>query len=378
MLLTLMAVWGCTPYVDLCMEEHPHRAQLRVNYTWAPAMKAPERMALLMLREVNRMKLASVWDTEKEVVEKGYPLFTYEDDKCQEIPFSHEEGEVPEPIYALSGDYSYIAVPWNEENKEACKIYLEDLASDGTGLYIQEHIEEEIPLRFFHFPDYNSYSGFFNSEAPLPILISNARISVPENVNKDYKIDVPIAPKSVSQTVELSLKVKSVDPTLTVDSVICQLSGVISGVNIFSGELDITRTHKTIFLTSDSLKEDGSCLCSATIYVPGLVRSAKKTNLTGPGILNASVYTSYLDEKERPRQHRFDATINLHRYLSDNPSVKYIEEDKIVQTALSLRYDIESTLVFSREGLVSEPGALDQWIPSKDISYEESNEESQE
>lgn len=367
MLLMLMAVWGCTPYVDLCMEEHPHKAQLRVNYTWDPAMKAPERMVLLMLREVNRMKLGSVWDTEKTGGEyQGYPLFTYEKD-FRSVPFTPEEGGEGEPVYAPSGDYSYIALPWNAENEEVCRKYLENLQSDGKGLYIQEHVEEEIPLRFFHYPDYNSYSGFFDSEAPLPILITNDRVSVTENAKKEDKIDVPIVPNSVSQTVDLSLKVKSVDEDLKVDSVICQLSGVISGIDIFSGELDIKHTYKTVFLTSVSDEADGRYLCSARIYVPGLVRSATKTRLTGPGILNASVYVSYLDEEGYVRNRRYDATINLYRYLSDNPSVKYIEENKVVQTSLSLKYDIESSLVISHEGLGNEPGALDEWVDSRDI-----------
>lgn len=367
MLLMLMAVWGCTPYVDLCMEEHPHKAQLRVNYTWAAEMKAPERMALLMLREVNRMKLGSVWDTEKTGGEyQGYPLFTYEKE-YRSVPFTTEEGEKGEPVYAPSGDYSYIVLPWNAENEEVCRNYLEDLQSEGKGLYIQEHVEEEIPVRFFHFPDYNSYNGFFDSEVPLPILITNNTISVPENAKKGDKIDVPITPNSVSQKVDLSLKVKSVDADLKIDSVICQLSGVISGIDVFSGELDITQTHKTIFLTSVSSEMNGSCVCSARIYVPGLVRSAKNTSLTGPGILNASVYVSYLDEEGYVRNRRYDATINLYRYLSDNPSVKYIEENKVVQTSLSLRYDIESSLVISHEGLGNEPGALDEWIDSRDI-----------
>jgi hypothetical protein len=70
----------------------------------------------------------------------------------------------------------------------------------------------------------------------------------------------------------------------------------------------------------------------------------------------------YADDKGLKHQRRLDGTLNLYGLLTETPSVKYDEDNRVVQACQVLNLDINSRMLISKDKLSNAHDAIDNWV----------------
>ena len=202
------------------------------------------------------------------------------------------------------------------------------------------------------------------------VCFASASLTVDENANikKDYK--VRLKPATMTQNVHVSFDAEVDEEDIEVDSIVCSMSGLVGVVNLQNNVLDIEKTYQGIFKADIKKTQKKQLHVSSTLNVLGIIRSSSHTFLQGPGILNVSVFVKYEDKAGVRRQRRLDGTTNLYWQLTDNPSVKYNEEGKVVKTKSDVNLHIISKLRISKGKLSNASDALDSWVDETIIDTE--------
>ncbi len=385
--VAMLAMHACTvANLDLCMDGHPHKGQLIVTYDWSGISgnhpdselaggEHPDSMVVVALRPVFRDKVASNWAADKATGENRlYGRFiasASEEDDLYYNPYT----DIPsrDSIILPAGEWEITSYTSNRETIASTERYTKDLADEGSELFFRQESFDRLPAWRAYWYDRNSYYSNSSTNSTKPwvdvplkssICLARGTVIVDEysNDRKEYK--VTLKPQSVSQKINMSFEAKVVDDDITVDSVVCAISGIPKAMNIHTMELDIDTTHQAIFRTErlSTTTADGNIRYGATLHVLGIVRSSSASLLQGPGILNVSVFVHYTDDKGIRRARRLDATVNLFRLLTENPSVKYNDGGKVVQVSPELDMHVRSTMLISKSKLSNADDALDAWV----------------
>lgn len=418
--LLLTGMTGCNnANMDLCYDQHPHRGQLIVEYDWSGLeYEKPDSMIVMAVRPVFRTKMASNWattvasgesrlygrliapfgldfskpmnyeegdtdsevdgDTDSEVdsdteigvdgdadgeVEDG----TDNDVDISTDPDTEDEGsnvisERRDWLYLTSGEWEISSYTSNESTLNLASVYANDVKDDNTNFYFKLETFTELPEKYSYWYDRNAYSSWVSVSSNSTVCLARGKVVVDEfaNTQKDYK--VVLRPVSVAQKVNISFDAELVDDDIEVDSIVAAISGIAGMMNLSTMELDINTTYQGIFKTELTENALGHITSKSTIHVPGLVRSSSGLKLQGPGILNVSVFVKYTDDKGLKHQRRLDGTLNLYGLLTETPSVKYDEDNKVVQACPVLNLDINSRMLISKDKLSNAHDAIDNWV----------------
>ena len=418
--LLLLTLVGCkNANLDLCYDDHPHRGQLIVEYDWTGLeYEKPDSMIVMAIRPVFRSKMASNWATTVESGENRlygrliapfelnfFKPMNYEEgdadsevdgDTDSEVDSDAEigvdgdaEGEVEDGtdndvdistdpdiednssnittvrrdwLYLTSGEWEITSYTSNESTLGLAYRYASDVMNDNSKFYFQLETFTELPEKYSYWYDRNAYSSWVSVSSNSTVCLARGKVVVDEfaNIQKDYK--VVLRPVSVAQEVNISFDAELVDDDIEVDSIVAAISGIAGMMNLSTMELDINTTYQGIFKTELTENALGHITSKSTIYVPGLVRSSSGLKLQGPGILNVSVFVKYADDKGLKHQRRLDGTLNLYGLLTETPSVKYDEDNRVVQACSVLNLDINSRMLISKDKLSNAHDAIDNWV----------------
>lgn len=418
--LLLTGMTGCNnANMDLCYDQHPHRGQLIVEYDWSGLeYEKPDSMIVMAVRPVFRTKMASNWattvasgesrlygrliapfgldfskpmnyeegdtdsevdgdtdsevDNDTEIGVEGDAESEVEDGADNDVdistdPDTEDEGsnvisERRDWLYLTSGEWEITSYTSNESTLDLAYGYVSDVMNDNSKFYFQLEKFTELPEKYSYWYDRNAYSSWVSVSSNSTVCLARGKVVVDEfaNTQKDYK--VVLRPVSVAQKVNISFDAELVDDDIEVDSIVAAISGIAGMMNLSTMELDINTTYQGIFKTELTENALGHITSKSTIHVPGLVRSSSGLKLQGPGILNVSVFVKYTDDKGLKHQRRLDGTLNLYGLLTETPSVKYDEDNRVVQACSVLNLDINSRMLISKDKLSNAHDAIDNWV----------------
>ena len=426
--LLLTGMTGCNnANMDLCYDQHPHRGQLIVEYDWSGLeYEKPDSMIVMAVRPVFRTKMASNWattvasgesrlygrliapfgldfskpmnyeegdtdsevdgdtdsevDSDTEIGVEGDAEGEVEDGTDNDVdistdPDTEDEGsnvisERRDWLYLTSGEWEISSYTSNESTLNLASVYANDVKDDNTNFYFKLETFTELPEKYSYWYDRNAYSSWVSVSSNSTVCLARGKVVVDEfaNPQKDYKVG--LRPVSVAQKVNISFDAELVDDDIEVDSIVAAISGIAGMMNLSTMELDINTTYQGIFKTELTENALGHITSKSTIHVPGLVRSSSGLKLQGPGILNVSVFVKYTDDKGLKHQRRLDGTLNLYGLLTETPSVKYDEDNKVVQACPVLNLDVRSRMLISKNKLSNAHDAIDNWVDETIIDVE--------
>ncbi len=373
----VLVLVACTAAnLDLCVDEHPHKGQLIVEYDWgAVGDEHPDSMVVVALRPVFRDKVASNWATNKATGESRlYGRFIASADEDEEA-YHRPYKDVPsrDSILLPAGEWEITTYTSNAGTVESTSKYTQDVMDDGGELFYRLESYDNLPEKYAYWYDRNSYNlqgGWVDVPLKSSVCLARATLLVDEYASDRKTYSVKLKPRGVAQKINLSFEAKVVDPGIEVTDIVCAISGIPDAMNISTMELDIEKTHQAIFETTTSPTSGGNILAKSTLYVLGLVRSSSASLLQGPGILNVSVFVKYTDDEGNPKERRLDATVNLYHLLSATPSVEYNEAGNVVQACQTMNLHVRSTMLISKTKLSNADDALDSWVDNTEINVE--------
>lgn len=384
MVLLIIMQYSCTAaYVDLCNDEHPHRAELVVDYDWSEveAGAIPDSMVVWAVRPVFRTKTSSNWDSgvrnaDSREKSRLYGCIIAPDD---EMFFSRHEDYTPpaghmqprDSIFLTPGEWVLAAYTSNNATIAAARNFTNSLWDEGEMLFIMPTTSKNLPEKYSYWYDRNPYSEWINVGIDASLILGRTSITVDEFAEREDKYHATFVPKSITQTITFGIEAEVVDDDITVDSIVCAVGGVIGGMNVETMTLSVNRTYQGFFHTELSPTSYGGIRAEGSIYVPGLVRSNSIDLLQGPGILNACVFVHYPDDTGAIKYRRLDGTINLFRLLTETPSVVYSSTGEVVQSGPTLQLEIKTKLKISKDKLSSASDAIDPWVDETIIDTEQ-------
>ena len=360
--------------LDLCYEEHPHRGQMIVDFDWSELnIEKPDSMVVVALRPEFRDKMSCLWATEKAKNEtRLYGRLIAPCEAEERVLYANVIEEMPQrdSLYLPAGEWIISAYTSNDETIELTKQYTEDIQADNEAFYFKMSVFEKLPEKYAYWYDRNPASIWVDLTPKKSVCFASASLTVDENANikKDYK--VRLKPATMTQNVHVSFDAELDEEDIEVDSIVCSMSGLVGVVNLQNNVLDIEKTYQGIFKADIKKTQKKQLHVSSTLNVLGIIRSSSHTFLQGPGILNVSVFVKYEDKAGVRRQRRLDGTTNLYWQLTDNPSVKYNEDGKVVQTKPKVDLHISSKLRISKGKLSNASDALDSWVDETIIDTE--------
>ncbi|MDE7378364.1 MAG: DUF5119 domain-containing protein [Paraprevotella sp.] len=429
-LVSIVLLQSCNTEVELCYySEHPHRAALDVRYDWGSwkgTGQHPERMYVLAHRIVNTYKY--VFSTETKTsgnratmlfpVEEQIPLCpsleeisnegdtpsesngegdTSDDDVSagMEVVPDDEEEVSEEPV---EGDVPLDSDEENETDEELPedpkevwhKMRLKNgryrfltFNCDTTAFGIKGLEEfqkdpsynmENLYLRYKTvsqaekegaqaWKDYNLYADFVESEnMPIFYTVQNG-----VNVNLNERVVVNFTPRPVTQKVTVKFIIDK-EKGVRIDSLLADMSGIPSGMQLATGYLETDRTYKMLFKPTCGKNNENATIvnCTGVLNVTGIVRSHDASLITGPGIMQLVIYTSATDPDTKLRKRKvIQCIINLRNTLTKANLIRWAADDEhIIQTKKTGTLDIRSILKIEK-GMVVEDSdnetGLDRW-----------------
>lgn len=233
--------------------------------------------------------------------------------------------------------------------------------------------------------DYNPGFNYIHSNSN-PVYYDSVELTkIEKNTIKQYTFH----PHRITQNIDIYFDIKK-DRSLTdfvIDTVIGEISGIPSSVQLTTGHLKLSKTNKMMFNTelvnengapigSDSYQSD-QVRIHGNIDVLSIVHSDSQNDITGPGIMQVIIVVTARDAITGELRHkRIQGKINLYNTLieadlfgiSDNGKYAYAKKRHAV-------LDIHTGITIDANHMTnssSETGGLDEWqpMPGGDIYVE--------
>ena len=363
---------ACSPDVQLCYDEHPHRAYIDFYYDWSKTADFEERdgtvhpdsMRVIAYRRVNTLKYLMM-TTAKESGNTGYIILP-----GNEV-FPIEERENETCLWLHNGEYEMMTYNGTSdilEEKPRSFFQTNEMESDSIIVkYKMYPYVDRTPLlaRYIRWVDSNPYSGFIIS-GNEPLYCAKTTISVPI-VHGGYRVACHFTPTMKSQKVNVIFTINPKEEGIIIDSLHAEMGGVGAEMVLGTGVVNINHTGKVLFRPEcAATEEEGALEARGCFYATGIVQSSSTSKIVGPGILQLNVYARITEEQDGKmvtRRKTFRASINLYHTLTECPSLVYDQTVKgFVQSAPEITLRIEDVLAITREKILSTPSAqLDYW-----------------
>ena len=261
---------GCTS-VDFCDDaQHPHSANVYVDYSWENVSVPTDSMVLIAYRPINDWKCVYMCSP---LTAEGRYIFN----KPEWLPASSEEFVVRtgELIFATF-NYSKDAFKYNYV--ENCK------AASFTSMSVEQKTctLNELPEYLTKgWKEYNKYAPYIVGDGNL-VYRKVGLVGVPED---SYSLEM--APVSLMKNVTVSVDI--VNSGVEIEKVVGELSGVCYGFNLVKGTCNTKKTAKMLFEMKK--EESDATVYSANLQAMNLVANKSRNSYKGDGILQLAIHT---------------------------------------------------------------------------------------
>ena len=358
--------------VELCYDEHPHRSEIAFTFDIQGAHDNLDTMAIFAIRNLNLLRYYMLVDIKPDGTPSSGKMVAPEPFR---EPFDPEDANSDHKLTLHTGDYDLLAFSGNtgyyDNNLQQV---LTGTVDDIDSLCITYHSYPStsghpILQRFSYWRSENTYSDYIIGGDILPIYMAQNSLSVPKETTA-RPIPCHFIANNICQHITIEFDITKSDYTdAVVDSVICELSGIPHRMYLFKNTVDVSRTFKTLYKATLSKQPDDqigdeSVTVKGEVWVTGLVRSAKQSYTTGPGILTIRVY--FRDGKGRNNE--ATAFINLYNTLSSVETSSLIEKDngEIVQRTKELYINLAPAILDLKNAILTsekEIGIDEWWSP---------------
>lgn len=390
---------ACTE-VELCYDAHPHRSYLDFRFNWKEEYKDnhAESMKVVAVRPVNIYRYE--FEVSANESDNKGRMVTPEDE-AEEVrklmlngSLSPLPGGIGSNLWVRSGEYNFATFAWDSDkfseedspfrNPDSESEEQEDLGSGFSSIplsYREFSLDDpRVKGRYGDWIDYNPYAKYISS-SPIPIyyaFVNHVNVPVPDGGSG--KVTVDFTPELATQRITFRFDIEKT-PDMIVDSLVAEISGIPSTIDLTSGLISADKTYKMLFqpkYQALTTKEDSVSAtrleCSGYVDVTGIMRGYSDEMITGPGILQLGIYSHAQNDEGQTVRKIFRAGINLFHTLKDMKILEWDEEAQgYRQTCREAEILITSVLKVDRNGVVDEGSGstgLDDWKNCGDVDLE--------
>ena len=303
----LCCICACTS-VDLCQEAgHTHITDMRVRLNWGDISKdeIPAEMHIVASRIINTWRTHGIVDTSADpATDNNITLQQSSSDSGTAVTaassFYLRGGEYN--IFVINEQYADTPVQTDETKPtpiisiENLDNYIHDNRISVKDLYLQiSSMGDEKPgiVEGNDLPDYNPDDEYLK-EVKSPIFYA---VQKNINIQTGQPTVMEFDMQRISQRINIIFNIRTEGNIKKEDlsAPIIELSGTCGRFNISDACLDTTRLYRTVHqVQPDEFTQtgEGTYRCAVHFHTLGIIPSAAKGHLNGPGILQVALQVS--------------------------------------------------------------------------------------
>ena len=302
LVLSLLCCMSACTSVDLCPEaEHPHITDMRVRLNWGDISKdeIPAEMHIVASRIINTWRTHGIVDTSADPATDN------------NITLQQSSVTAASSFYLRGGEYNifvineqYADTPVQTDETKPTPIisidnldnYIHDNRISVKDLYLQiSSMGDEKPgiVEGNDLPDFNPDDEYLK-EVKSPIFYA---VQKNINIQTGQPTVMEFDMQRISQRINIIFNIRTEGNIKKEDlsAPIIELSGTCGRFNISDACLDTTRLYRTVHqVQPDEFTQtgEGTYRCAVHFHTLGIIPSAAKGHLNGPGILQVALQVS--------------------------------------------------------------------------------------
>lgn len=308
LVLSLLCCMSACTSVDLCPEaEHPHITDMRVRLNWGDISKdeIPAEMHIVASRIINTWRTHGIVDTSADpATDNNITLQQSSSDSGTAVTATSS-------FYLRGGEYNifvineqYADTPVQTDETKPTPIisidnldnYIHDNRISVKDLYLQiSSMGDEKPgiVEGNDLPDFNPDDEYLK-EVKSPIFYA---VQKNINIQTGQPTVMEFDMQRISQRINIIFNIRTEGNIKKEDlsAPIIELSGTCGRFNISDACLDTTRLYRTVHqVQPDEFTQTGedTYRCVVHFHTLGIIPSAAKGHLNGPGILQVALQVS--------------------------------------------------------------------------------------
>lgn len=308
LVLSLLCCMSACTSVDLCPEaEHPHITDMRVRLNWGDISKdeIPAEMHIVASRIINTWRTHGIVDTSADpATDNNITLQQSSSDSGTAVTAASS-------FYLRGGEYNifvineqYADTPVQTDETKPTPIisidnldnYIHDNRISVKDLYLQiSSMGDEKPgiVEGNDLPDFNPDDEYLK-EVKSPIFYA---VQKNINIQTGQPTVMEFDMQRISQRINIIFNIRTEGNIKKEDlsAPIIELSGTCGRFNISDACLDTTRLYRTVHqVQPDEFTQTGESTyrCAVHFHTLGIIPSAAKGHLNGPGILQVALQVS--------------------------------------------------------------------------------------
>ena len=308
LVLSLLCCMSACTSVDLCPEaEHPHITDMRVRLNWGDISKdeIPAEMLIVASRIINTWRTHGIVDTFADpATDNNITLQQSSSDSGTAVTAASS-------FYLRGGEYNifvineqYADTPVQTDETKPTPIisidnldnYIHDNRISVKDLYLQiSSMGDEKPgiVEGNDLPDFNPDDEYLK-EVKSPIFYA---VQKNINIQTGQPTVMEFDMQRISQRINIIFNIRTEGNIKKEDlsAPIIELSGTCGRFNISDACLDTTRLYRTVHqVQPDEFTQtgEGTYRCAVHFHTLGIIPSAAKGHLNGPGILQVALQVS--------------------------------------------------------------------------------------
>ena len=308
LVLSLLCCMSACTSVDLCPEaEHPHITDMRVRLNWGDISKdeIPAEMHIVASRIINTWRTHGIVDTSADpATDNNITLQQNSSDSGTAVTAASS-------FYLRGGEYNifvineqYADTPVQTDETKPTPIisidnldnYIHDNRISVKDLYLQiSSMGNEKPgiVEGNDLPDFNPDDEYLK-EVKSPIFYA---VQKNINIQTGQPTVMEFDMQRISQRINIIFNIRTEGNIKKEDlsAPIIELSGTCGRFNISDACLDTTRLYRTVHqVQPDEFTQtgEGTYRCAVHFHTLGIIPSAAKGHLNGPGILQVALQVS--------------------------------------------------------------------------------------
>lgn len=308
LVLSLLCCMSACTSVDLCPEaEHPHITDMRVRLNWGDISKdeIPAEMHIVASRIINTWRTHGIVDTSADpATDNNITLQQSSSDSGTAVTAASS-------FYLRGGEYNifvineqYADTPVQTDETKPTPIisidnldnYIHDNRISVKDLYLQiSSMGDEKPgiVEGNDLPDFNPDDEYLK-EVKSPIFYA---VQKNINIQTGQPTVMEFDMQRISQRINIIFNIRTEGNIKKEDlsAPIIELSGTCGRFNISDACLDTTRLYRTVHqVQPDEFTQTGedTYRCTVHFHTLGIIPSAAKGHLNGPGILQVALQVS--------------------------------------------------------------------------------------
>ena len=308
LVLSLLCCMSACTSVDLCPEaEHPHITDMRARLNWGDISKdeIPAEMHIVASRIINTWRTHGIVDTFADpATDNNITLQQSSSDSGTAVTAASS-------FYLRGGEYNifvineqYADTPVQTDETKPTPIisidnldnYIHDNRISVKDLYLQiSSMGDEKPgiVEGNDLPDFNPDDEYLK-EVKSPIFYA---VQKNINIQTGQPTVMEFDMQRISQRINIIFNIRTEGNIKKEDlsAPIIELSGTCGRFNISDACLDTTRLYRTVHqVQPDEFTQtgEGTYRCAVHFHTLGIIPSAAKGHLNGPGILQVALQVS--------------------------------------------------------------------------------------